>query len=168
MIEQMTIVDENDNIIWHKDRWTLIFPQDIYRISALWVENFQWEVLIAQRAFSKKNQWWVRWPAVSGTVNKQEDYEKNIIKESMEEIWLKLENYKLWSKIFVKSENKNRRYFCQRFTTIINQDINKFVLQKEEVESIQRISKEKLTNWVKNKPEDFTSTADEYIKLFCK
>ena len=166
--EQVIIVDKNDNIIWHKDRSTLIFPQDIYRVSALRIENSKWEILIAQRSFTKKNQGWVRGPATAWTNAKGETYELNIIKEAQEEIWLELINYKLWPKQFIKSENKNRRYFCQRFIANIDQDINKFVLQKEEVAAVQRISKEKLQNRVKNKPEEFTSNANEYINLFCK
>lgn len=35
MIEQIIIVNNNDNIIWYKERWTLEFPEDIYRISSL-------------------------------------------------------------------------------------------------------------------------------------
>lgn len=45
MTEQTTIVDKNDNIIWYKDRSTLKFPEDIYRISALRLENSKWDVL---------------------------------------------------------------------------------------------------------------------------
>jgi len=165
--ELITLVDENDNIIWYRERWTLEFPKDIYRISALRLENPKWEVLIAQRSFKKKNQWWVRWPAVSWTVNKQENYEQNIIKETQEEIWLNLINYKLWPKKFIESKNNNRRYFCQRFLAKTDKDISGFMLQETEVEAVQRISKEKLLRRISEKPKEFTSTANEYIKLFC-
>lgn len=94
MKEFMTLVDEKDNLLWYKERWTLNYEKDIYRISVLRLENSKWEVLISQRSFKKKNQPGIRWPAVSGTVNDKENYEQNILKEAKEEIWLKLENYK--------------------------------------------------------------------------
>lgn len=165
--ELMTLVDENDNLIWYKERWILDYDKDIYRVSALRLENPKWEVLIAQRSYSKKNQWWKRWPAVAWTVNDKEDYEQNIIKESQEKIWLKLEDYKIWPKKFIKSINQNRKYFCQRFTAKTDKKIEEFKLQREEVESIKRISKKDLLERLKNNPHDFTHTANEYIKLFC-
>lgn len=169
MKELMTLVDKNDNIIWYKERWTLDYKNDIYRISALRLENSQWEVLIAQRSFKKKNQPWIRWPAVSGTVNDQETYEQNILKEAQEEIWLELTNYKVWIKEFIHAtNNNNRKYFRQRFTTVCDKNIDEFILQEEEVEAVRRISKENLQKEVKQHPENFTATASEYIKLFCQ
>lgn len=164
--ELMTLVDRNDNIIWYKERWTLDYEKDIYRISALRLENSQWEVLIAQRSFKKKNKPWVRWPAVSGTVNDKENYEQNILKETQEEIWLKLKKYETGPKKLTQSSD--RKYFCQRFTTICNKNIDEFILQQEEVEAIKRISKEKLQKEVKQHPEQFTATASKYIKFFCQ
>ncbi len=169
MIEIITIVDKNDNIIWYKERLKLDHWKDIYRISALRIENSKWEVFIAQRSYLKKNQWWKRWPAVGWTVAKWETYEKNIIKESQEEIWLDLKDYSIWIKEFVHAKNNNnRKYFRQRFIAKTDKKIEEFILQKEEVESIQRISKEKLLKRVENSPQDFTANANEYIKLFCK
>lgn len=165
--EMMTLVDKNDNLVWYKERWTLDYDKDIYRVTWLRLENSKWEVLIAQRSFSKKNQWWVRGPAVAWTVNNKENYEQNILKESMEEIWLKLDNYELWPKEFIKSSNQNRKYFCQWFLATTDKKISDFILQEEEVAAVQRISKAKLLQRVKDKPEEFTSTANDYIKLFC-
>ncbi len=165
----MTLVDENDNIVWYKERWKLEHWKDIYRISALRLENSKLEVLIAQRSFKKKNQPWIQWPAVSWTVNDKETYEQNIIKEAEEEIGLKLINYKVWIKEFVHAtKNNNRKYFRQRFIAKSDKNINEFVLQKEEVETVRRISKEDLQKEIQEYPEKFTATASEYIKLFCK
>lgn len=166
MKEESILVDENDDIIWHKERKKLEHPKDIYRVSALRLENSKWEILLQQRAFSKKNQPWVRGPAVAWTNEKWETYESNIIKESQEEIWLELTDYKIWPKQFV--ENKDRRYFRQWFLAKTDKKISEFRIQKEEVEAIQWISKEKLLNWNKAKPEEFTSNSNKYIQLFCK
>ena len=48
------IVDENDNIIGHKKRGTLD-KKDIYRVSALWIQNPKGDILLAQRKFTKKH-----------------------------------------------------------------------------------------------------------------
>ncbi len=164
----MTLVDENDNIVWYKERWTLEHWKDIYRISALRLENSKWEVLIAQRSFKKKNQPWIRWPAVSWTVNDKENYEQNIKRETKEEIWLELKNYKIWIKEFVHAtKNNNRKYFRQRFIAKSDKATEEFILQEWEVEAVKRISKENLKKEIQEYPEKFTTTANEYIKLFC-
>lgn len=54
MKEIIPIVDQNDEIIGYKDRAD-ISSDDIYRVSALWVENSKGEFLLAQRGFMKKN-----------------------------------------------------------------------------------------------------------------
>ncbi len=51
---EIIIVNEKDEIIWYKKRWTLE-KEDIYRVSALWLINSKWEILLAQRAFTKKH-----------------------------------------------------------------------------------------------------------------
>lgn len=51
---QIVIVDDNDIVIGLKDR-SEIKSLDIYRVSALWVVNNEGDVLLAQRAFNKKN-----------------------------------------------------------------------------------------------------------------
>jgi isopentenyldiphosphate isomerase len=166
--EIIPIVNEKDEIIWYKERWTLKFPEDIYRISSLWLENSKWEVLIAQRSLAKENQPWIRWPATAWTNAKWETYESNIIKEAKEEIWLELKNYKIGPKQPPELYTKNRRHFCQRFIAQSDLDISQFQLEKDWVEKIQRISKDKITKRVKTKPEEFTPNANKYIELFCK
>jgi len=58
--ELSIIVNEQDEIIGYKPRRE-ITPEDIYRVSALWIENSKWEILLAQRGFMKTNgpgKWW--------------------------------------------------------------------------------------------------------------
>ena len=50
---RIIIVDESDEVIGYKERGTLN-PEDIYRVSALSVENSIGQVLLAQRKFTKK------------------------------------------------------------------------------------------------------------------
>ncbi len=91
-MKKTIIVDENDKRIGLKIRRD-IKQEEIYRVSALWIENSKGDVLLAQRSFDKKNnpgQWGT---AVAGTVEEDEDYDLNIYKEAEEEIGLKGEKF---------------------------------------------------------------------------
>jgi isopentenyldiphosphate isomerase len=152
MKEQIIVVDENDNIIWQRDRYSKAEPNTRHRISILRVENSKWEVLIAQRALNKKFHPWKRWAAVWGTNNPWETYESNIIKETKEEIWYDLINFKKYNK------DKTEHVFAQVFTAIIDQDISYFKIQKEEVATLKRITKQDLLNEIDKYPENFTKS----------
>lgn len=85
---KIIIVDENDTIIGHKNRDSME-DGDMYRVSALWIQNSKGDILLAQRSFDKRNDPGKWGPAVAGTVEEGETYESNIIKEAEEEIGLK-------------------------------------------------------------------------------
>ena len=53
-MEIIPLVNEQDEIIGYKER-AEIKTEDIYRVSALRITNSQGEILVAQRAFTKKN-----------------------------------------------------------------------------------------------------------------
>ena len=81
------IVNEQDEIIEYKDIRNRN-PKEICRVSAIWLVDSDGNILLAQRAFSKKVDPGKWGPSVAGTVEKGETYEENIIKESKEEIGL--------------------------------------------------------------------------------
>ncbi len=170
MKEKIVLVDKHDNIIWHKYRDEVEHRKDIYRVSVLWIENNKNEVLLAQRAFTKKSNPWVRWPAVAGTNAQGESYLDNILKESEEEIWRKLSENNLikWPHELVTYKTKGRKYFRQRFIAKTDKPLESFTIQEEEVEKIMRISKPELLNMLKHHPEKFTSNAPEYIPMMIK
>ncbi len=152
MTEQIIVVDENDNIIWQRDRYSKAESNTRHRISILRAENSKWEVLIAQRSLSKKSHPWKRWAAVWWTNNPWETYESNIIKETKEEIGYDLINFKEHYK------DRTEYVFAKVFTAIIDQEISKFILQEDEVADIKRISKKDLLNEIKKHPETFTKS----------
>ena len=75
------IVNEQDEIIEYKDRNDRS-PEEITRITSLWLGNEKGEVLLAQRAFNKKTSPGLWGPAAAGSVEKGETYDSNIIKEA--------------------------------------------------------------------------------------
>jgi len=74
MGELIHIVDENDRLIGVKNRAAIGYAKDIYRVSALWLTNPDGYVLLAKRANQKDKEPGVWGPAVSGTVEENEDY----------------------------------------------------------------------------------------------
>lgn len=160
-----TVVDENDNIIWYKAKKDIDPVNEYYRVSALRLTNSQWDILIAQRAFDKLRNPGKRWPAVAGTVEQGETYEKNIIKEIEEEIWITGLQVRRWPRIKRESSTK---YFSQRFFATIDKDISEFKIQEEEVIALKRISPEKLWKDIESHPENYSSNMKEYLTEFIK
>lgn len=158
--EEIIIVDEEDNIIGYKKRGTLN-PEDIYRVSSLWVENSQGDILLAQRAFTKSHNPGKWGPAVAGTVDKGETYDSNIIKETEEEIGITGIKFEKTEKIRRMGKHT---FFNQRYFALINKPIKEFTIQKEEVEQIKWFTKDELIALVKNDPEKVLAVLKEYVQ----
>jgi len=95
---KIIIVDENDNPIGLKERGTLDYDKDIYRVSALWITNSKGQILIARRALTKKQNPGKWGPGVAGTIDEGETYDSNIIKEAKEELGLQNIKPEKWIK----------------------------------------------------------------------
>lgn len=160
---RIPIVDENDNVITYKDRAERL-PSEITRVAALWVGNDKGEVLLAQRAFTKKDSPGLWGPAVAGSVEEGETYESNIIKEAEEEIGLKNFELVLGPKI---RRSGTHQYFAQVFFTIISKDYP-LVKQDSEVEALRWFTKEEFYKTIKEKPEIFLKSTENYTDEFYK
>ena len=151
---KLPIVDENDKIIDYKERDTLDYSKDVYRISALWIENSKGKVLLAKRAAIKKqdpNKWG---PAVAGTVDEGESYEQNIVKEAEEELGLK-DKFEKGPKVRIKGEYN---YFCQWYLLKTDKNLSEFNIQEDEVSEIKWWTKEELKETLRTNPELFVSS----------
>lgn len=159
---EIIIVDQNDSILNYKKRGTLN-KDDIYRVSGLWVTNSRGDILLAKRHHTKihnPNKWG---PAVSGTVEKGETYESNIIKETEEEIGLKNVKLKLGPKTETDSEY---HHFTQWYFLNIDLDIDDFKIKEDEVEEIKWFSPEWLKTRLEKYPDEFVPRMDYYFKTF--
>jgi len=146
---EIIIVNEKDEIIRYKERGALSL-KDIYRVSALWIENSKGEILLARRSFHKKHHPGMWGPAVAGTLEKGETYKSNIIKEAKEELGIENISLKKW---FKKFKRRDYNHFTQFFKAIINKPIKEFKIQKKEVAEIKWFSKKELINMTeKNNP----------------
>lgn len=161
---KIIIVDENDNIIAYEDRDSLKI-EDIYRVSALWIENSKGEILMARRALTKAHSPGKWGPAVAGTLEEGETYDSNIFKEAEEEIGLKNVKFKKGSKIKIMLAGRPR-YFLQWYAIKINRPLEEFKIQKSEVAEVRWFSKEELKKKLEENPNEFIYSVNHWINLF--
>lgn len=156
-------VNEKDEIMGYKDREDRN-ASDIIRVTGLWITDKNENVLLAQRALSKKISPGLWGPAVAGTVEKGETYESNVIKEAQEEIGLV--NFKpvFGPKI---RRSTTHEYFVQFFTAVVNHDYS-FLKQDREVEKIKWFTKEEIIKLLEEKPSMFLDGFKKYTNYFLK
>ena len=159
--EQSIIVDENDEIIGHKNRSEIV-SGDIYRATGLWIENSAGEVLLGQRSLAKKNEPGKWGPAVSGTVEKGETYESNIAKEAQEEIGLIGCEFQKVEKMRI---SEKRNYFAQWFFVKVDRKIEEFVLEDGAFEQIKWFKSKELKSALEAAPENFVPGLKTKMKL---
>lgn len=162
---KVIIVDEKDNEIGVKPFTEIDYETEIYRVSAVWIQNAKNELLLAQRAFTKLHSPGAWGPSAAGTLEVGETYDENIIKEVQEELGVSLDLKDLvkGKKLLTVSKNPDRKYFTQWYSAIVDKPIEKFTIQKEEVEAIRWISKEDLLAELTVDPEKFLDTFFEGI-----
>lgn len=161
-MSKITIVNDKDEIIDHKDRDDKN-DIDIVRVSCLWIFNSNKDVLLAQRSLLKTRSAGKWGPAVAGTVEEGETYESNIIKESDEEIGLKIQEGEL---VLGKKEffNKEHPYFGQMFYFKSDLPVSEFRPRPGEVEQVRWVSLDDLSAQLKEKGADFTPSMPELFQ----
>ncbi|MEK6963196.1 MAG: NUDIX domain-containing protein [Nanoarchaeota archaeon] len=159
---RIPVVDEEDKVIGYKTREE-IQPEDVYRISQLWMTNTKGDVLLARRALTKVNSPGKWGGTADGTVEEGESYETNILKEAEEEIGLK----NIWPKLGKKRRiTSEKNFFCQTFLLTLDKSIEEFKLQSEEVAEVKWFSKEELRRELQTNPDAFTLSTKMYVEWF--
>lgn len=163
-MEKQIVVNEKDEIIGYKERGTLA-PEDIYRVSALWIENSKGEILLARRAHTKKKDPGKWGPAVAGTVEEGETYESNIIKEAEEELGL----INISPQQGLKKRIKNpHNYIVKLFLLKLDKEIEEFKINKKEVAEIKWFTKQEILTLIGNKSPELINSlrhiANEFLR----
>lgn len=153
---RIVIVNDQDEIIGYKEPGT-VGLEDIYRVSALWVTNTNGDILLAQRAFTKKHHPGGWGPAVAGTIDEGESYDENIIKEAEEEIGLKDIKPQKSKKLRVTVATGDHNHFTQWYTLVIDKPAEDFVIQQEEVEQVRWLRRDELEKELREHPEQYLS-----------
>lgn len=155
---KIPVVDREDNLLGYKDRETELTREDIYRVSYLWLTDTAGRILLARRAYTKSHHPGMWGPAVAGTVEEGETYESNIIKETEEELGLKGIVPIPEQKMFREGEWK---YFAQRFSYVVPEGFNNFVIPEKEVAEVGWFTKDELRNAINNNPDEFLRAVKE-------
>lgn len=162
MTEIITVVDRNDKVIGSKERDSEL-SDDIYRVVCLWVENSKGEILLAKRASTKAHHPDKWCSAVTGTVAYDDSYDNTIQREAMEELGIVGVNFQKITKKFIQTRYK---YFAQYYKVILDYDLNKFMLQDDEVAEIRWFSEIELWQMFLESPEKFVDSMPEVFKVY--
>jgi len=152
--ELCVMVNDRDEVIGSKRRNALT-SSDIGRVSSLWLTNSRGHILIAQRKTTKAIDPGCWGPAAAGTVAAGETYEAAMYREAREEIGLTGVIFHTTSKSLVTS--KAHPYFRQWFEGVVDWEVERFVLQKTEVEQIRWIAASDLAILIDTHPEQFVA-----------
>ncbi len=161
--EKIIIVNKLDEVIGSKERF-FTTDKDIYRVSVLIVKNSKNEIFLAKRALNKIQTPGIWGPSVVGTNAIGEDYVDNILKEADEEIGLMVADFELQliEKVFVKE--KDMKFFASIFLiTIDDYDSKHLKIDKDEVDSIEWFSKDKLKKELKENKDKFIPSVHKYV-----
>jgi isopentenyl-diphosphate Delta-isomerase len=156
----IAIVDAEDNVIGAKKASELDKAKDIYRVSSIWITNDKDELLMAQRAFTKRiypGAWDV---GVAGTIEKDETYDQNAKKEAFEELGI-TEPLVKGPKVRVEGEYN---LFLQWYFLKLNKPVEDFVFQKDEIIAVKWFSKKELLEGIKKKPEQFLKNGKDMLR----
>lgn len=148
---KIPIVDKDDNVIEYRER-NAVDANSIYRVSALWVTDSDGNILLARRALNKSHNPGKWGPAVAGTVEADETYESNIIKEATEEIGLEKIRPIIGNKKLKKGE---WTYFAQEFILTLPSGFADFKIDQNEVAEVRWFSPEQLKIELRQNPDSF-------------
>jgi len=163
-MELQTIVNKNDRIIGYKKREDITFL-DIYRVSAVIPIDQEGNIYLGKRALTKKNNPGLIAPLVNGTVGKGETYRANAIKETFEEIGLKIKNVKKIGKCLINK--KPYIHFLVLYGIKIDNNTS-FKIDKNEISEVKKLSIEEATIYYQNNPDRFIPSFDKILKLINK
>lgn len=111
----------------------------------LWIIDDEGKILIQKRASAKKH-YPNKWSITSGCVNSKESFVETCIREAKEElnVDIDVENLEYYMSF------KKKPTVAQIFVLRQNVDLDKVIVQKEEVSEVKLVTKEELINMINN------------------
>lgn len=160
----IAIVDHDNKVIGRKAR-TDIKPGDIYTASTLWIKDGKGRILLSQRSFRKENSPGKWGPSAAGTIEYDESYVSNVIKEAKQELGITISPEQLQMGP-LKFNQKTRTYFAQSYIYTYEAKEDDFLLQNDEVVDVKWFSISQIDNLLVKYPEMFSSSfADTWVLL---
>lgn len=155
-MELIDVIDSKNNKTNRKEEKTIIHRDGLWHREVIaWIINGNYDLLIQKRASNKK-QLPNKWGCTAGHIIAGEEVEDAIIREVKEELGLKVEKKDLellrvtpLSKKYSESQNNN--YYEYAFLIKTNNNIEEYIIRKEELSEIKYITIEELEEKIKNK-----------------
>jgi len=149
----LPIVNERDEVIGAKAK-EVCGPDDITRVSGLFLYTPKHEVLIAKRVMTKQHDPGKWSYGVAGTVEEGETYLSNILKEAEEEIGLVLKSEDV-REVYHGYFETSHKFFYTQYAAETDLPITAFRRQIDEVDELRFVPAEELWRWIEERPEDF-------------
>lgn len=160
----IAIVDHDNTVIGRKAR-TDLHSDDIYTAATLWIKDGKGKVLLSQRSFKKKNSPGKWGPSAAGTIEYDESYISNVIKEAKQELGLNISPEKLQKGPLLFHQHA-RKYFAQSYIYTYVAKEDDFLLQNDEVVDVKWFRIEQIDDLLIKYPEMFSSSfADTWVLL---
>lgn len=159
----LLVVNEQDEVIAIKPK-EACGPEDITRVSGLFLYNSQREVLIAKRTMDKEydpGKWSF---AVAGTVEEGETYLSNILKETEEEIGLQLTARDVHER-FHGLWQSTHKFFYTQYDAKVDVLLSELRLQEDEVAELRFVPAEELFQWITSRPQDFVASMPRAVEM---
>jgi len=158
------VVDDQDNILGYKKSGDVV--DERIRITAIWIENSQGQVLIAQRHHSKRLHPLLWGPSAAGTVEKGENYLVCAQRELFEELGVSNASLQEFSKQIYQYREVNGKRACMWYRLTLDYPTEKFILQEDEVEQIKWVEKTWLVQDLTDNPSNYVPSSKTWPKLF--
>lgn len=161
--EIVAVVDENGKEL---DRVARSSLQDTHawQIISVWIENSDGQVLLQQRSFSKPLGPGLWTCAVEGTVTGSDTFDETAAREVEEEIGLAPVRLVPTKKVFYKASHGSR--LAQGYTAKCDWPIEKFRIQKEEVEQLAWLPREQVIREIQAKDPKYPASAVVWLDMF--
>ena len=155
-MEMVDVFDENNEFLGYSVTRDEAHEKNLWhRHASSWIMNYDGEILLQQRAFTKKKNPG-KWAKTGGHVDKGETPKDAVKREVYEEIGLELNDNDIKEIGFFKSTNPNEHYFSYGYLVITNYKENEFILQKEELNSVKYFKIEELEDYKRKNDDNFT------------
>jgi isopentenyldiphosphate isomerase len=170
-MEYLDICDSEGNLLGNKESKKEVHKQGLWHRSVhIWILNSKGELLIQKRSpfiDNNPNKWT---GSVAGHVSAGEDFITSAIRETEEEVGLKLFPNDFILIGIVKQMSFRNGYINNEINPIyiVKMELNpeKIVKQKEEVAEVKFINSKNLQDLIENKNPAFVQYPEEYKLLF--
>ena len=162
-MEYLDIVDENNELTGIVEERKVAHEKCLWhRHVTSWIMNTKGEILLQKRSANKPRNP-NKWAKTGGHVDSGESVESAIQREIKEELGIDVPKEQVVVQSIYKSQNPANKFFGYNFIFVIDNKIEDFVLQEDEVAEVKYFSIEELEEIKKNNDPNynFTSWSEE-------